>query len=195
MNARTTRSIVVFTVAACAGLSTLGWSPLAAQTAAELQGADPPAHALWVDSLDLSKASIRRPRAPRGRGAGRPPRHRRLRQRRLFLATGGVTYAHGLPLNVNADVAIDLKGGATRFVSMVGIDDSVKTTPGTGSVTFDVWVDGKHAGDSGLIKAADAPKLMSVDLAGAHRLVLSVSDGGDGPQGDTVIWAGAPPSS
>jgi alpha-galactosidase len=189
MNARTTRSAIIFTLAACAGLSALGWSPLAAQTAAELQSADPPAHAVWVDSLDLSKVSMRRPRAPRGRGAGTttpvappPP---------LVLATGGVTYAHGVPLNVNADVAIDLKGGATRFVSMVGIDDSVKTTPGTGSVTFDVWVDGRHAGDSGLIKAADAPKLMSVDLAGAHRLVLSVSDGGDGPQGDIVVWGGA----
>ncbi len=102
---------------------------------------------------------------------------------------GGETYAHGVPLNVNADLAIDLKGVATRFVSMVGIDDAAKT--GLGSVTFDVWVDGTHVGDSGLVKAGDPPKALSVDLTGARRLILAVNDGGDGPSGDQVIWGGA----
>lgn len=166
------------------------------------------ANAIWIDTLDLSKASIRRPRAPR------PPTPPPTQPQRgqaaagqaqpvqpttpptpppppppLVLSLGGAAYAHGVPLNVNTDLAIDVKGQARRFVSMVGIDDTAKTGPG--SVTFDVWVDGKHVTDSGLMKAADAPKLLSVDLTGARRLVLSVHDGGDGPQGDTVIWGGA----
>ncbi|MCX6539874.1 MAG: NPCBM/NEW2 domain-containing protein [Acidobacteria bacterium] len=163
------------------------------------------ANAIWIDSLDLSRASIRRPRAPRPpaqpqRGQAQPgqpatpppapaPAPPPTPPAPLVLSLGGVTYAHGLPLNVNTDLAIDLKGQARRFVSMVGIDDTAKSGPG--SVTFDVWVDGKHVGDSGLMKAADAPRPISIDLAGAQRLVLSVHDGGDGPQGDTVVWGGA----
>ena len=188
-----------------------------AQDAAALRAVDPPANAIWVDSLDLSKASIRRPRAPRGQGAGQrgstppgtsttppatpPPPPPPPAPVPIVLSLGGETYAHGVPLNVNADLAIDLKGSATRFVSMVGIDDAAAvTTPGRnggpptpprGTVTFDVWVDGKHLGDSGLMKAGDAPKLLSVDVTGATRLILAVNDGGDGTSGDTATWGGA----
>jgi len=103
----------------------------------------------------------------------------------------------------NADVAIDLKGAGTKFVAMVGFDEATPagrpggsgTTPPPppqGSVTFDVWVDGKHAGDSGLVRRGDPPKMLSVDLKGAKRLILSVSDGGDGTAGDnTADWGGA----
>ena len=172
------------------------------QDAAALRGTDAPSNAIWLDSLDLSRAPIRRPRAGGpGRGAqpgaaatpAPPPAP-------LTYNLGGVTYPHGVGINVNSDVAIDLKGAATKFVAMVGLDEA--STPGrqggaptpppaTGSVTFDIWVDGKHAGDSGIIKRGDAPKLLTVDLRGARRMFLSVSDGGDGPQGDTGSWAGA----
>jgi alpha-galactosidase len=185
-----------------------------AQEAAALQKADPPPNGVWVDSLDLSKAPIRRP--ARGQGAGQRPGGAGAATGAaaattpaappappppppaLPLVLGGVTYAHGLPLNVNSDLAIDLKGAATKFLAMVSIDDAAKKfllggveMPGLGSVTFDVWVDGKHAGDSGLMKVSDPPKLLSVDLTGAKRLVLSVNDGGDSPNQDTVIWGGA----
>jgi alpha-galactosidase len=184
-------------VAASVAIGTAAMPGLQEQAA--LQGADPPAGAIWVDSLDLSRAPIRR---PRGGGPGRgaqpaatpapppPP---------LTYRVGGVTYPHGVGINVNADVAIDLKGAATKFIAMVGLDETPAPgrggtptpPPATGSVTFDVWVDGKHLGDSGVMKRGDAPKLMSVDLRGANRLFLAVHDAGDGPQGDTASWAGA----
>ena len=151
---------------------------LRAQDAQALRAADAPAGAVWIDSLDLSKAAVRRPRGQRGQ-APVP----------LKFALGGVEYPHALPLQVNADLAIDLKGGATRFVSMVGVDDVPKG--GQGSVTFDVWVDGKKAAESGLMKSGDAPKLLSVDLAGARQLILAVGDGGDSPREDTADWGGA----
>ena len=75
---------------------------------------DPPAGAIWIDSLDLRQAAIRRPRAPQGQTTTPPP---------LKLSLGDVEYPHGIPLNVNSDLVIDLKGAATRFASMVGIDD------------------------------------------------------------------------
>ena len=153
---------------------------LTAQDAAVFQRADPPAGAIFLDSLDLSKASIRRPRAGRGQPTPPPP---------LVFALGGATYAHALPLTSDADLTIDLKGSATRFAAMVGIDDAVKAP--AGSVVFGVWVDGKHLADSGVMRGGDAPKLLSVDLTGAKKLVLAVIDANDGTAGDTADWGGA----
>src|SRR3989442_14695202 len=128
------------------GAMILAVSPIAAESPA-LQGADAPPNGVWVDSLDLSKAMIRRPRAPRGQTTPPAP---------LVFKLGGVVYQHAVPLQSNADLAIDLDGQAVRFISMVGIDDDRQA--GQGSVTFAVWVDGKKAADSGVIKGGDAPK-------------------------------------
>jgi hypothetical protein len=105
---QTRRLLLVF--AAAFALAT----PLAGrQEAAVLQGADPPQNAVWVDSLDLSNAPIRRPRAQRGQTAAAP----------LVFRLGGATYAHALPLLSDGDLAIDLGGAALKFVAVVGIDD------------------------------------------------------------------------
>jgi alpha-galactosidase len=157
---------------------------VSAQDASVFQRADPPAGAIFVDSLDLSKASIRRPRAGRGTGAAPAPA-----PTPLVFALGGATYAHAVPLSSDADLTIDLKGAATRFASMVGIDDTV-TAP-AGSVIFGVWVDGKKVADSGVMRGGDAPKLISADLTGAKTLVLAVIDANDGTGGDTANWGGA----
>ena len=145
-----------------------------------LRQQDPPAGAIWVDSLDLARAPIRRPRAGQGQPTPPPP---------LKLSLGGMEYVHGVPLNVNTDLVIDLKGAATRFTSMVGIDDLRKS--GAGSATFEVWVDGKLASSSGVLKSGEMPKLLTVPLTGAKQLILAVSDAGDGRRDDDVIWGGA----
>jgi alpha-galactosidase len=159
-----------------------------AQDAAALQGTDPPANGVWVDSLDLSTlpaGTIRRPRAPRGQRAGPP-----VPTPAPVIALGGVVYPHAVPLqSSDVDLAIDLYGHAVRFASMVGIDDAIKA--GQGSVIFGVWVDGKKMADSGLMRGGDAPKLLSVDVTGAQHLVLSVIDGNDGTGFDSADWAGA----
>jgi alpha-galactosidase len=141
---------------------------------------DPPDGAIWIDSLDLGQASIRRPRAAPGQPTPPPP---------LKLSLGGVEYAHGIPLNVNSDLVIDLKGSATRFSSLAGIDDLRKS--GVGTASFDVWVDGKLATSSGVMKSGAMPKLLTVDLKGAKQLILAVNDAGDGRRDDDVIWGGA----
>ncbi|OFW11992.1 MAG: hypothetical protein A3H96_12035 [Acidobacteria bacterium RIFCSPLOWO2_02_FULL_67_36] len=150
-----------------------------AQDAQALSAAEAPPNAVWVDSLKVPPRSLRRP--------GRPPQGQQPQPLKLTL--GGVEYAHGLPLLVNADLIIDLKGAATRFASMAGIDDMRKS--GQGSVTFDVWMDGKQAWTSGVMKSGDAPKLVSVDLTGAKQLILAVGDAGDGTRDDTATWGGA----
>jgi alpha-galactosidase len=151
----------------------------AAQDSAVLQRTDAPEHGVWVDSLDLSKAPIRRPRGQRGSTTPPPP---------LTFTLGGAAYPHALPLASDGDLAIDLGGGATKFMAMVGIDDSVKTG---GSVVFGIWVDGKKVAETGVMHGGEAAKMISADLTGAKRLVLATIDANDGPAGDTSEWGGA----
>ncbi len=153
---------------------------VAAQDVPVYQRADAPSGSVWVDRLDLSKSAIRRPRAGRGQPTPPPP---------LVFALGGATYLHAVPLSSDADLTIDLKGSATKFSAIVGIDDAVKAP--AGSVIFGVWVDGKQVADTGVMRGGDAPKLVSADLTGAKRLVLAVIDANDGTGGDTADWGGA----
>jgi alpha-galactosidase len=58
-------------------------------------------------------------------------------------------------------------------------------------VAFEVWVDNKKEANSGILRGGDAPKLLSVDLSGAKRMTLLVTDAGDGIDNDHADWAGA----
>ena len=185
-------------VCAAAIVALTATSAITAQDAASLQKADAPPNGVWVDSLDLSKAPIRRGRGQRGQTTPPPP---------LVFRLAGATYAHAVPLTSDGDLTIDLGGGATRFVSMIGVDDGpppqppqppppgapVVTPPPAppGSVVFGVWVDGRKVFESDVMKRGDAPKPVSVDLTGAKTLVLAVIDGNDGTAGDNADWAGA----
>jgi len=159
----------------------------ARQDAAALQGTDPPANGIWVDSLDLCKTPIRRPRGQRGQTTPPPP---------LTFRLGGATYAHALPLQSDGDLTIDLGGTATKFVAMIGVDDGGTPAPNappapSGSVVFGAWVDGKKVFESDVMKRGDTPKPVSIDLAGAQKLVLAVMDANDGTAGDNADWGGA----
>jgi alpha-galactosidase len=166
----------------------------AAQDAAVLQAADPPQNGLWVDSLDLTNAPIRRGRGQRGSTAPPPP---------LVYRLGGATYAHALPLVSDADLTIDLGGAATKFIAMIGVDDGAPPAgggppggapappPANGSVVFGAWVDGKKMFESDVMHRGDAPKPVSIDLTNAQKLVLAVIDANDGTAGDNADWAGA----
>lgn len=155
------------------------WSSRAQETDL-LRASDPPPNAIWVDGLDLNKMIGRQPRAGKALGGGNPPPPLKLNE---------VVYPHGIGTSSNTELQIDLKGEAVRFASMVGVDDNQRA--GVGSVVFEVWVDGKKAADSGLIRSGNPPKLLSADLTGAKRLALFVGDGGDSSSGDNADWAGA----
>ncbi len=105
------------------------------------------------------------------------------------ITLGGQVFRHGIGTHAKSELALDLKGGARRFVAMVGLDDERKVSSGT--VTFQVFVDGKKVAESGVMKAGQAPKLLSVDLTGAKRLLLVVGDADDGITNDHADWAGA----
>lgn len=179
------RRFLVFFVAASVPLLLSAAAPTfrPAQDVAAVAGADPPPGAMWLDSLDLTRMVQRRgtPRAGKsgaGRGDTPPP-----------LSLGGVRYEHGIgTLSIN-ELIVSLNGSATRFESMIGIDDAAKT--GQGSVVYEIWVDNKKAFVSSVIRAGDPPQRVSVDLTGAKFLELLIDDGGDVSTGDYADWAGA----
>ncbi len=148
-----------------------------AHTEADLQGANPPANGLWVDSLDLSRVD---------QEWGEPRAGRSVDNRPLTLR--GDVFRHGVGTHANSEWLIDLKGAATRFAAVVGVDDEKK---GLGSVRFHVFVDGKPAAETGVLHGGDSPKLLSVDLTGAKTLRLQVDDADDGIDSDHADWAGA----
>jgi len=170
------------------------------QSDAALRATEAPPNAIWLDSLDLGKMVQRREtpragatlaRAPRGRGAGgaaTPAGGRAAAPAPQPITLGGIQYPHGIgTLSIN-ELIIDLKGQATRFVAMVGLDD---VAPAQGSVTVEVWVDNKKKVITPVLKTGDAPVKVDIDLTGARFLELTIDDGGDVSTGDYADWGGA----
>ncbi|MDX9973182.1 MAG: NPCBM/NEW2 domain-containing protein, partial [FCB group bacterium] len=103
------------------------------------------------------------------------------------LQLGGKVYEHGLGSHSISEYLVDVNDAA-RFEAVVGVDDE---TNKQGSVVFQLWVDGKLALDTGVLRGGDAPKPISVDLEKAKYLALVVTDAGDGNTFDHADWADA----
>lgn len=136
--------------------------------------------AVWLETLDLSKMS-KRGRWPTnaGRSTGKNP-----------LRMGGVEFPHGVGMHAPGGMLIRLNGVALRFVARVGVDDEPATEYGSGSVSFEVWVDGKLSVATPVLVKGQS-QLLDVNLAGAQTLELLTMDGDDGSNGDHADWAGA----
>ena len=142
-----------------------------------LSGAKAPQGAIWLDSLDVSKIE---------QGWGQP--HAGGSVEGHALRIHGQRFEHGVGTHAVSEVHIDLHGAAEQFVSFVGVDDE---TGNKGSVTFEVWVDGKNVAQSGAMRGGDTPKRLEANLHGAKRLTLVVGDADDGVDFDHADWAGA----
>ncbi len=161
------------------GLCLLSSSPpVHAQEAAALQAMEAPAGALWADALNLSVIQQDFGTAHAGKSVDNNP-----------LTLHGVVYPHGIGTHAHSEMLIDLKGAATHFAAMVGLDD--EKAKSAGSITFDVLVDGKKVFSSGVMRGGMEPKRVSVDLTGAKKLMLRVGDADDGIDSDHADWAGA----
>jgi len=145
-----------------------------------LKGKDAPAGAVWLDTQDLSLVKLGFGTVGKGKAIGG----------KNALSIGKQIFEHGIGTHAASVTEFELGGAATRFVAAVGVDD-MAGPPGVGSVIFQVWVDNVRKDTSGLMRCGDAPKLLSVDLRGAKRMRLVVTDGGDGPACDLADWGGA----
>ncbi len=100
----------------------------------------------------------------------------------------GQTYAKGLGTHASSDIRYQLGGAWSTFTAKVGVDDEVGTR---GSVTFQVYVDGVLAFDSGVMTGSSATKSVDVSVAGKNQLRLVVTTGGDNDWFDHADWADA----
>ena len=105
------------------------------------------------------------------------------------LRIGGRTFARGIGTHANGIIVVDLHNGVTRFEAMVGVDEEDKSTKGT--VVFTIWADGKKLADSGVMRAGEPAKKLSIDVAGKSRLWLRAEDAEDGIDSDHADWADA----
>ncbi|GMA15181.1 hypothetical protein GCM10025871_15120 [Deinococcus metallilatus] len=104
------------------------------------------------------------------------------------LTLNGTTYATGLGVHANSDLVYNVGAQCRTFTAQIGVDDEVGAN---GSVVFQVFVDGVKRFDSGRMDGSSATQAVNVDIEGAERLRLVVTDAGDGISYDHADWADA----
>jgi len=108
------------------------------------------------------------------------------------LRSGGKAYLRGVGMHAPSRLVFRLDGEPRVLRGRVGIDDSARINgpAARGSVVFRVWLDGKRAWESALLRGGDEPALLpALDLAGARELALEVDPAGDFA-GDRANWLG-----
>ena len=95
------------------------------------------------------------------------------------------TFTNGVGTFARSLLEIPLNGRFKRFTSKVGVD---AMTEGRGSVTFEVYGDGRKLWASPLMSGLDAAREVAVDVAGVNRLRLVVTDANDGNKYDAANW-------
>jgi Gpi18-like mannosyltransferase len=94
-------------------------------------------------------------------------------------------YTTGIGTHAPARETYDIGGKFRTLKTDMGVD----TNGGPqGSVTFEIWGDGKKLFDSGLIKRFELPRHADVDITGVNTLELVVTDGGNGNVDDHADW-------
>ena len=137
----------------------------------------PPATAAETNlvDLDISKTvqGWNTPKANQTVSGGRP------------LIVAKKTYAKGMGTHSVSELWLDLDGKVQSFKGLVGLDDAQN---GSGSVEFAVIGDGQILFRSGVMGSGEDAKPFAVKLAGVKRLLLYVTDGGDGNGNDHADW-------
>ncbi|TCM96499.1 parallel beta helix pectate lyase-like protein [Paenibacillus sp. BK033] len=104
------------------------------------------------------------------------------------ITLNGTEYAKGLGTHADSEIIYAVGGAYNRFLAEVGVDDE---TYGNGAVSFQVWLDGELAYDSGVLTAESETALIDLDISGAQALKLVVTNGGNGNDWDHADWGNA----
>ncbi|MGP4097853.1 glycoside hydrolase family 2 TIM barrel-domain containing protein [Nonomuraea sp. KM90] len=156
--------------------------PVTARATTPLRTPLPPG-GVWVSDLPFTAAENGWGPVERDRSNGEQPAGDGR-----TLSIGGRTYEKGIGAHAPSRIAVDLGGRCTTFRADVGVDDEMG---GSGSVAFEVWVDGQRRAASGVLTGAGGAEPLSADVAGGALLELRVTDGGDGNGADHADWAAA----
>jgi hypothetical protein len=107
----------------------------------------------------------------------------------------GLVYPKGLGMHPsstqNAEAVYSINGSCSgKLIADVGVDDEIADTNTQASVTFEVWLDGVKAYDSGVMYANTFRKAVAVSVAGKNQLKLVVTNAGiNGNSNDHADWA------
>ncbi|WP_371539663.1 NPCBM/NEW2 domain-containing protein [Streptomyces sp. NBC_00466] len=104
------------------------------------------------------------------------------------ITIGGTVYAKGLGVHAPSAVEYYTGGACSKLSAQVGVDDETGTK---GTVTFEIWADGRKAASTGVLTGDMPAQPLSADVSGARTVRLVVTDGGDGNDSDHADWAGA----
>lgn len=104
------------------------------------------------------------------------------------ITLNGVTYDKGLGVHSASSVTYTVPAGAASFTADIGVDDECGKS---GSVVFQVLVDGVAKFTSAKLVPTSPTRTATVDVTGATSLVLKVTNAGDGSSCDHADWAGA----
>jgi parallel beta-helix repeat protein len=100
----------------------------------------------------------------------------------------GTTFDKGLGVHADSEIVYRVDQKYKTFTAKVGVDDEVNAS---GSVTFEIWADGRRIYDSGRVTGRDAAKDVNVDVRGVRELKFIVTSAGDGKNYDHADWANA----
>lgn len=106
------------------------------------------------------------------------------------ISIGGSEFTKGLGVHAYSEVIYSLTdANYDQFTAFVGVDDE---TGSSGSVVFEVWLDGVMAYQSSILRGSDVAEYVVVNIGnGAQELKLIVSDAGDGVGNDHGSWGDA----
>ncbi len=106
------------------------------------------------------------------------------------LSLGGKQFDHGIGTHANSEILFDTQGLYEQFSVTVGIDEN-NSKENQGSVEFIILGDGHELWRSGIMKKPDARISFTIDIKNVRRLLLKVTDAGDGINYDHADWANA----
>lgn len=139
------------------------------------------ARTVWLHELDLGKVDQSAGIARANMSMWRTP-----------LAIAADTFQLGVGTHAAGTMRLKLDGRTRSFSALVGVDSSAPAHElRRASVEFSAWVDGKEVWRSGVMRADDKARPVTLDLSGARSLVLAVGHCDDGISGDRADWVNA----
>jgi hypothetical protein len=108
------------------------------------------------------------------------------------------TYSVGMGVHAPCELMYEIKPAYKRFVALAGADENlISASNGSNlakypSVVFKVFIDGKEAATSPVMRVLAPAWRFDVEIPGGSRLIsLIVMDAGDGSREDFADWANA----
>jgi hypothetical protein len=110
----------------------------------------------------------------------------------------GVDYARGMGVHAPNQMLYEVKPEYARFVALAGVDERIlEVANGSNramypSVVFKVFLDGREASTSPVMRTAALPWRFDVKLPpGTRTISLVATDAGDGNKEDLANWVNA----